>query len=252
MTETSLERRVITVETTATGLAVQSAQTAAAVKVHTDAVQRAADTVAALADSLDKAELFALLPKVADTSATAAAAAEAARTAADRTALGLAVIVEDEPKRAELLGKIATGIDTTGRAATAASAHAKAAVERAAELGANIAAAREDIETLAGAQDTTQKAITAERTARERWQAATDKRLDELAEDVTAAKGAAELAKAAAERTAAAAEQQGANVEAILARVDACYNALVSIARGETKAAVAVLDTGDKPGAAAD
>jgi hypothetical protein len=241
---------VLTVETTATGLAVQGAETQAAVKAHTTVVQRAADTVADLAQSLDEAHLFELLPKVADTSAAAAAAAGDAKTAADRTALALAVIVEDEPKRAELLGKVAAGIDTINRAATAASAHAKAAVERGDSLAEAIATVGENVETLAGEQGTTQKAITAERGARERWQAATDKRLGDLATNLAAAKGAAELAQAAAERTAAAAEAQAANVEAILIKVNSCFDALVAIARGETKAAVAVLDTGDNPGAA--
>lgn len=244
-----------TVETTATGLAVQSAEIKAAVTTHTTVVQRVADTVGSLADSLTDSRLFELLPSVANASGTAAAAAGEARACAERTEGAVGALATGEKGRTELLGKIAEGLDGIGAGSRDAVRHAKAAVERIGALDTAVATANENIETLAGEQGTTQKAIGAERTAREHWQAATNKRLDKLGTELAAVKSAAELAKDSAERTAAAAETQAADVASIKSTVEACLAALTAIARGETKAALSgtgsgVLATAESPGAA--
>lgn len=248
MTETSLDRRLTTVETTATGLAVQGAEIQAAVKVHTTVVQRAADTVGDLAESLDNSGLFELLPKVAAAAGDTLVAAGDAKRFAEQASAGVKLIVEDTSTHAELFAKFGTALDKLGTKTTETGAQAKATLERVGALDGTVAAAAEGLGALAAAQKSTQDGIGAERTARERWQAATGKRLDALGVDLAGAKGAAELAKAAAERTAAAAEAQAEDVASIRATVESVLAAVTAIARGETKAAV--LATDDKPTAA--
>lgn len=250
MTTSDISRRVTAVETTQAGLAVQAAEIQAAVKTHTGVVQSTSDAVDQLAKHLDESRLFELLPEVADRSSKSGAAADSARHAAERAAAGVDTTVKMASSIESFTsGRLPEVLTSLSRDAKKSLDEAKSAAATSQRSHAAVESMSSEIAELSTAYQATSSAIVAERKTREQAQTALNQRLDQMSADLTNAKAAAETARAAAERTATAAQAQADDVAAIRQVVDSVLSAVTAIARGETKAEVA-LATDESPTAA--